>query len=234
MNKTIILDSRTSKKSVETLSELGFDIIYVPQNKCFDLPVSAHPDVFITKIKDKWFSDACLEHLFEQFGNIEFCSREIGETQIIKYPYDCSFNCVSLGNFLICNKKITNNEILNFAKETNMNILHTNQGYSKCSICKVNENAIITEDTQIHRIAIEHGINSLLIQKGHVVLDGYEYGFFGGCTGLIENNLLAVNGDISKHPNYKEILEFSRQQKVELINLNNEQLYDIGTVLRFF
>ena len=33
-----------------------------------------------------------------------------------------------------------------------MNIFDSKQGYSKCSICVVNENAIITEDNGIARL----------------------------------------------------------------------------------
>ena len=50
---------------------------------------------------------------------------------------------------------------------------------------------VITEDTGIAAALSEKtDIDVLLIEKGHVKLDGYPYGFFGGCCGLIENDLL--------------------------------------------
>lgn len=232
MSKHIILDSRTNKVSVEKLISMGYNIVSIPSNKCFDLPISAHPDIFITQVKDRWFADISVKNMFTFGDEINFLKRETGESKRILYPLDCSFNCVSIGNNLICNEKITHSGILDYAEKIDMNIIHTNQGYSKCSVCKVSENAIMTEDNQIYKAAVSNGINSLLIEKGYVKLDGYEYGFIGGCTGLIETDLLAVNGDINKHPNHKEIIEFCDSQNVKILCLNDEELYDIGTIIR--
>ena len=232
MNNTIVIDSRASDDSVKTLSDLGYKLIYIPSNKCFDNPICAHPDIFMTKIKDTWFVDRSVKELFIFCDDMYFCDRGTGDVTAIKYPNDCSFNCVSVGDSLICNKNITHSEILNFSEKNGMNIIHVNQGYTKCSTCKITENAIITEDTNIHNAAMKNGIDSLLIEKGFVRLDGYNYGFIGGAAGLIENNLLAVNGNINKHPNSKEILEFCSKHKVKVLNLNQNQLYDIGSILK--
>lgn len=232
MNNTIIIDSRINDVSARKLSGLGYKIIYMSPNRCFDFPICAHPDIYITKVKDVWFADSCVKYLFTFCDEMIFCERETGENQKNKYPDDCVFNCVSIGNNLICNKNITHSKILEFAVKNDMNIIHVNQGYAKCSTCKISENAIITEDTQIHNAAIENEIDSLLIEKGHVKLNGYNYGFIGGCTGLIESDLLAVNGNINKHPNSKEILEFCRKHNVNVLNLNDDVLYDIGTILK--
>ena len=232
MTKTIILDSRVCEESSNALKNMGYHIEYMPENQSFDYPVCAHPDIFITLINNKIFADSYIKDLFIFEKEVFFCKREAGDSKSISYPNDCAFNCVSVGNNLICNTKNTQKEILEYAKCNCMNILHTNQGYTKCSVCKISENAIITEDTGIYRIAEDNGIDALLIDKGCVQLDGYEYGFFGGCTGLIEDNLLAVNGDINKHQNADKILNFCANHNVEIICLNNNKLYDIGTILK--
>ena len=53
---------------------------------------------------------------------------------------------------MICKTNSTSRHLLNFAETNNINIINSNQGYSKCSICIVSENAIITEDSGIERL----------------------------------------------------------------------------------
>ena len=39
-----------------------------------------------------------------------------------------------------------NSHIIDFIFRHNYQTIHTNQGYSRCNLCIVNENAVITED----------------------------------------------------------------------------------------
>ena len=232
MNRTLVLDSRASDLTKKTLISMGYNIVYMPKNKCFDEAICAHPDIFMTEICGTWFIDNAVKEMFTFLDSAIFCEREVPDNEKMKYPFDCAFNCVQVGNHLICNQKITHKNIIEFAIENQMNIINTKQGYSKCSICKVSENAIITEDKQICDLAVKNGINVLHIKKGYVKLYGYDYGFVGGCSGLIENNLLAFNGDVRNHPDADAIIDFCHASNVEVVCLNDDLLYDIGTIIR--
>ena len=73
-------------------------------------------------------------------------------------------------------------------------------------------------------------IDVLLIEKGHVALDGFEYGFLGGASGCIENTVY-FNGDLSKHPDFEKICRFIESQNCRVRYFEGEPLADIGSVI---
>jgi hypothetical protein len=113
-------------------------------------------------------------------------------------------------------------------------ILNVKQGYSKCSIAVIGTDAAITSDTGIYNTLIANGIDVLKIDSGSIRLDGVSYGFIGGVSGLIAPDVLAVNGNIEAHPESEKIKEFCNKHGVSILSLNNEELYDIGSILPIF
>lgn len=145
------------------------------------------------------------------------------------YPHDVLFNAVLLKDKLICNKKTVSKHILEHAEKHNCEIINVNQGYTKCSTLIVSDNAIITSDIKIHKEALGHNIESLLISCGGIELLPYEYGFIGGTSGYDENNIYFY-GDISKHQDYNAIKEFVQSHNKNIVTLNNGRLCDIGSI----
>lgn len=227
MSNRLIVDSRISKISAEALEKMGYSLIYMPEIDVLPAPVSAHPDMSCVKIGDKWFAASDAAHLFDSC-DVVICNREEGI--ILSYPKDISFNCAVIGNKIICNKKYTHKKIIEYANAMNFSIIDVSQGYAKCSTCIISDNAVITEDAGIYKSCISYGIDSLLIDKGHVRLDGYQYGFIGGCTGYVDGKLL-VNGNLSLHPDYKKIHEFIIKHNTDICCLNNDKLYDVGSIV---
>ncbi len=185
------------------------------------------------------FCDKTVHNLFtckmpdsNEENKIIFCDRGVDIQNNYGYPYNIGFNCVNVGNKLICNKKYSCKTVLDYAEKNGIEILDVKQGYAKCSTCVVADNAIITEDESIAWRAEENGIDVLKIEKGYVKLDGYDYGFIGGCSGLIENNLLAFNGNINLHPEYEKIHEFCKRHGVQIIGLCGREPMDIGSIIR--
>ena len=76
-----------------------------------------------------------------------------------------------------------------------------------------------------------HRFDSVLIKKGSIRLDGFDYGFIGGCTGLIDKNKLLFNGDINYHKDCNKIIDFLHKHKVEPVVIENQPLTDIGSVI---
>lgn len=143
-------------------------------------------------------------------------------------------NVCFLGGKVICNTKKTSDEILSFCENEGIGILHTNQSYAKCSVAVATENAVITSDEVIARLCEKNGIDCLCIEKGYIELDGYDYGFIGGCCGLISPDLLVFTGDICSHPSYREIRAFAASYGVKIQPLGNNLLYDVGGILPIF
>ncbi len=142
-----------------------------------------------------------------------------------------SLNICILGNQVLCHTGIADKRLLAFLRAEGKNILHTNQRYTKCSAAVIRENALITSDTSIERLCRCKGIDVLKITSGHIRLDGYSYGFIGGCCGMLSDRMLAFSGDIAQHPDYENIKAFCRNYGVDLLSLSNDILYDIGGIL---
>lgn len=231
---TVITDIRTPSDALSSLENLGFEILPLHSAKYLAPPVSSHPDMI----------------LFVGFGKL-FCHRkyyEENKSDIEKilalssyklvlsdehtqstYPADVLFNCVTLGNNLLCNKNTISELILKEARLNNFNIIHTNQGYTKCSVCKIAEDAIITSDNSIYKACTKNNIDVLMISSGGVSLNGYDCGFIGGATGTYKDKVYFC-GNVSEHPHAKRIIDFCHLHKKEVVSLSNSPLYDIGTM----
>ena len=222
--------SGSAKKAIIKLNSMGIQTIKLTDNSLLPLPVNSHADLQMLHLyKNHLFSQN--EHLFSGELNESFSNITIRQKAGNKYPEDVRLNCAIIGNKIICNKDTIAPEVIEFAEQNQYIIINVNQGYTKCSICVVDENSIITDDKSIFTAAGNFFIDSLFIEKGSIGLNGYNYGFIGGCCGKIDKNKIAFNGAIESHDDYKKILDFLNSHSVECVELHNDRLYDIGGIL---
>ncbi len=230
---TAIVNSNFPKSATDTLNRNGFITIPLPSNDKIEFPVSTHPDmlVFIG-------FDAVVCHRDYYNENRSTVDLILGEKKLIlsdeiiskEYPLNAIFNAAIVGKNLLCNTKYISKHILGLAKENNANVIHVNQGYTKCSTLIVGENDIITSDRGIHAAAQASGINSLLICTGKVSLEPYEYGFIGGASGTYGNKVYFC-GSLDAHPDKENICEFIAACGKECIFLPFDKLTDTGSIL---
>ena len=237
MNNFAVIDCRMSQKCQNSLKNIGFTLIDVPQNNYLDKPVSAHPDIQMFSIYNDILADKTLAEKLKHMFSTGECNYKIRGFELYdfdtRYPYDCTLNFAVCGNKLIGNRRIINHELLHLAEMYSMEIIDVNQGYAKCNICVVNDNAIITEDKGIAKACIKNGLSVLLLETNSVKLKGYKNGFIGGASGTIffENkNTVMFCGDITMHPEYNRISEFVHNNGAEYISLSDEPLYDYGSI----
>lgn len=233
MNKKyVIADYRISHESVISLEKHGINVIKTTPLSCLYEAVKGHPDMQV-----HYFADTnellCAKEAYEYYKNIIpknvnlICgAEELKE----KYPFDILYNTAVVGNCVICNERYTAKEILTKYKKQGKKIINVKQGYAKCSTAIISENAAITADEGIYKQLTDNNIDALKITPGSIRLDTMSYGFIGGCCGLIDKNLLAVNGNINLHPNGDAIKSFCKKYDVEIFPLNNNELYDIGSL----
>lgn len=229
-----IIDHRMPASAMNKLTDLGFELMLMPSAGYLDTPVSAHPDMLIFNgwgklfCHDRYFNDNSdlIEKIVNALGlDLTLSNEHTNEN----YPHDVLFNCVALGDNLLCNTKTVSRLILQEAQSRKVNVIHTNQGYTKCSVCRVSDNAVITADASIHKACAERGIDSLLVCADGVTLSGYDCGFIGGATGSDNENIYFC-GDISLHPDGDKIIEFCKRHKKSVISLTDEELYDVGSI----
>lgn len=144
------------------------------------------------------------------------------------YPDDAAYNVANTGKFAICNLKYTDKVVLDNLTCDTVNVP---QGYAKCSVCIVDENSVITEDAGIARSLERYNIDVLKISAGDVKLDGMDYGFLGGASGKLSENILAFTGDIATHRDFEKIVKFCQGKNVTPVSLCEGPLTDIGSII---
>lgn len=226
--RTVIVDYRIGRESVETFNKLGINIIYSTPVKVFYESVNGHPDMQIHHLGGNRF--VCIKEVYDYYkkhlpagASLICCAENIGG----KYPYDVLCNAAALGCAVVCNAKYSAAEIISQYER----VINVKQGYAKCSVAIVSENAAITADTAIAKAMTENGIDVLRINEGEIALDKMSYGFIGGACGLVSNDILAVNGNIKGHSSYADIQAFCKKYGVEILELNDKPVYDIGSII---
>ncbi len=231
-NVKVVISSLSDNSLVNALNEKSIKVLPIKSKSLLDAPVSSHADILIHHLGGKDFiADS------GQTKIIDFLGRNGGNvitTNKIKspYPFDCVLNCVDIGDYLICRKAVTNEKILNYANSHKKTVIDVKQGYSKCSVCVAARNTLITDDVSIFQSANKYAdIKALLVEKGSVAIKKYDYGFIGGCSGLIGKNHLFFNGDLSSHKNFFEILKFLEENNIIYSDIKNKPLTDVGSIL---
>ena len=192
-------------KSLDEITIIhGTDLVYSE--------VSSHPDIYMCDLKDKV---------------IHAENDELG----FKYPENCAFNAACTGKYFIHNLKITSKRLLKEAE--GMQHIDVPQGYTKCNVLTIDEESIITSDRGIYE-KCKDSLNTLLITEStketpHVLLKGFPYGFIGGATGRVKDEII-FNGKISDHPDYEKIKEFIESRGLKIKEFDHP-LEDIGSII---
>lgn len=210
-----------------------FEIKTLKIKRCEELPsaVACHADMNLCYAGDcNIFITRAQCYLEKPLNDLGFKIYYISENLSDKYPMDVKLNCAFLGNKVIMNSKTVSVDILNYCNAKKIKIISVKQGYTKCSVFIVNENAIITSDEDIANKCKEEAIDVLKITPGHIDINSYNYGFIGGCGGLIDKNKALFSGDITRHPDFELIHNFLAKHSVEYLCLSGK-LTDIGGII---
>ncbi len=209
--------------------ELSITVISSIENPFLEAPVSRHADILANYVGNSHIlADKHQNQLIEWAKNNR-ASLKIIDIIRSPYPNDCLLNFVDIGDYIICNKAICSQVFVDGLKTKT--IIDVKQGYSKCSVCVVAKNTIITDDPSIFNAVINHNVKALLVEKGSVHIEEYNYGFIGGCCGLIDKDLLLFNGDLQSHTNFDKIQNFLYDNGVSYIDIKNKPLTDIGSII---
>lgn len=226
----LVAISESAGEASRFLHSLGIKTVDIQANPQLSQAVSAHADIkFLHTPSHILYA---YKEEIDSFKNLQFFTvLGIDYKMSPNYPNDVRLNCAIIGNKIICNKRTVAKEIIEMAKINGFEIIDTKQGYSKCSVCVINEDAIITDDPSIHKAAQNYFNDTLFISKGSIVLKAANYGFIGGCTGKLSKNTIAFNGRIESHEDHNKIIDFINKYKMTAVELTSERLEDIGGII---
>ena len=148
------------------------------------------------------------------------------------YPWDIPYNVAIAGRHAFLNTRYADRVVLDWLEKTGRIISHVNQGYAKCSVCILNDEALITADEGIFRAARGNNMDVLLIppQKS-IAIPGYEYGFIGGATGLLSGQEMAFCGDVYALDSAEAILAFLQKHGIKPVSLTQSAVQDLGSLI---
>lgn len=147
------------------------------------------------------------------------------------YSADCAYNVGIVGKKCFLTKGVCDEHLYDILISEGYEIIETKQGYAKCSICPIDENTFITGDTGIAKKGIENGFDVLLIENDAISLPPFKNGFWGGCSGMGDRDVLLVNGDISLIPAGNKIKKFLDSKNIKIKKLKEGQVIDIGSII---
>ena len=224
--KNIILAKNAPERAVYTLEDMGYNVIPSGCLSGVQKPLAYHPDMQIVKCGNGYI---CAPECYEHY-KMHICAELVQGESVpgYNYPDDIAYNIAVTGKYAIHNFPYTDPV---FLKKSPYNHISVNQGYSKCSVCVVSEDAVITSDKGIADTIVKAGLDVLVVSTGHVMLEGYDYGFIGGASGLIDSGVLCFCGDIATHPDYDDIVSFCRKYRVEVVSLGDGAPVDVGTII---
>ena len=225
----IFISDKSNKALIDYMKTRG-TVILVPEDARLDNRISSHPDLAISIMDDTLIIDQNANiNIMKQLDTLDI-PYVLGNSRLAPaYPNDIAYNAVITKNFILHNLDYTNQLLRLHSKYTNKTLIHVNQGYTKCSTVVVNDHSLITADQGIYQAAKDF-MNVLLINQGHVSLDGYEYGFLGGTSACLDDSVV-FHGDLSKHPDFERIVAFIEAEHKKPVYFTGFPLTDIGSIL---
>lgn len=240
---TIIADSKMPEEAKKNLKKLG-NVLFLNPTEITYNSISSHPDIFFFQKDDALIyapnaPKRIIKELKKRKIKLIEGKKEVGK----KYPETVPYNAVGIGSLLIHNLKHTDETILSFYE----NHINVNQGYTRCNLLALNENAFITSDVGIfnafnrqqttdnslypHESHVEtYGRTSVLyIDPKQIKLEGQKNGFFPGCCGVWKNNLI-VCGSTKYLKEKEELDKFLQDNNFNLIELYDGELIDVGSI----
>lgn len=215
------------------LKNLNISVVTIPDDPYVDPRVGGHADLAVFHAGgEKWYFSEYLREskaaqtLMQRGAEISF-----GNTsQSNVYPSDCAYNICVFGKKVICSER-SDAGIVSFFTNSAYDIIRVKQGYARCSVCIVDEKAVITADRGIAEVCQSSGTDTLLIKPGYIELDGYDYGFIGGASFKISKHELAFTGSLDEHPDKSRIIAFLDKHAVRPVYITSRKIFDIGTAI---
>ncbi len=227
-----IIDRNMRQSCIQHLRKIDSEIYFSQNYDKIYYPVNTHPDIQIHFVNPR--TAFVPPELFEYYKNTlpSFIDLRTGAQYLGgTYPSNVAYNVARIGKYVILNKKTVDKNILNYYIENGFTLINVKQGYTKCNICTDGEIAV-TEDEGIYSALCENGIKTLKIPAGSVRLEGFDYGFIGGASGVFKDKILLC-GEIKNKEILNQIKSFFNTNGAEIIIIDKEELTDYGSILYF-
>ena len=159
--ETVLIGEKYVPALKGPLELLDVELIGVPANCRVDPRLSSHADLSVLHAGGENF------FLAQRLNNTEFADKLIkkgckicfcAENQAEKYPFDAMLNICSIGNAFIYCPKVSDETVVSYQTGQGRTGISSRQGYCKCSVCVLDQKAIISADKGISRACKSAGL----------------------------------------------------------------------------
>jgi hypothetical protein len=224
----IIVDKKIPVQAKEALKEYG-ELMELHSSGITYEAISGHPDIFFHSIVNTLVvapntPRQYIDILKDKRVNIRIGEQEVGR----KYPASSAYNAVSTENLLIHNFRNTDATITRLGEDHDL--IHVDQGYTRCNLLPLGEDHFITSDEKVKRVLDRFEKDCLYVKADGINLEGFRHGFFGGCCGIYKRKVFLL-GSLGKYIAGEEVRNYTETCGFEIIELYDGQLFDGGSIL---
>jgi len=222
----IIADQRIPGQAKEKLNGYGEVLWLEPQEVTYSA-ISAHPDIFFCLVNDHLVvAPNISEEMKIKLKRLEVVCLEGEQSVGNSYPDTAGYNSVVTSEYIICNTQLTDRRIKEQAESRE--IIHVNQGYTRCGLIPLPGNRFITSDKGIEKTLQQYDLEILFVEPTGILLPGFKHGFIGGTCGVWQDKLFFI-GNLNYFPEGQKIKDFVQDMKI--IELYDGPLFDGGSIL---
>lgn len=225
--------SAEEQNIIQYLQSCGIETVPVPPCEALPWGLRSHPDLRLLHLGgNELLAASCPEPVRMVLTEAGF--RFLKEDIVLGacYPEDCRLNAAIFGGKIIYKPNTIDSAVAEFVEKRNIVEIPVRQGYAKCAVFVAAPDAVVTGDPGIAKAAERGGAEVLRIRHPEdIVLEGFNYGFIGGCCGLLGKKLAFCAGNIKQLHDGEEILSFLRNRGIDLESVCGGAPKDIGGIL---
>jgi hypothetical protein len=224
----IIIDKKIPKEAKNKLSQFGKLMELETSDITYDA-ISGHPDIFFHQMGNTLFYAPNLPDKFKQLLAQEGIHAISGEQDVgAKYPASSSYNAVSTTGLLVHNFRNTDASLTITADDANL--IHVDQGYTRCNLLALDDDHFITSDNGIQLVLHRFDKDCLYVNPAGIKLEGFDHGFFGGCCGILDKEVFIL-GALHSIPDGNAVRKYLGKNGYTITELFDGPLFDGGSII---
>lgn len=224
----IIIDKKIPEEAKNKLSKIGNLIELETSDITYDA-ISGHPDIFFHQMGNSLFYAPNLPEKFKQMLVKEGIHVVIGEQNVgPKYPTSSAYCAVSTPGLLIHNFRNTDTSLTSAAEDADL--IHVDQGYTRCNLLALDDDHFITSDNGIQRVLHRFDKDCLYVDPAGIKLEGFDHGFFGGCCGILDKEVFIL-GALHSIPDGDAVRSYLGKNGYTITELFDGPFLDGGSII---
>ena len=224
-----LVNSILPREALEKLSRFAEPVLFSTHGIVAE-PLAGHVDIFCAHVGGKLAVAPNIPAEIAEVLQAEQADWVFGRTEVSGDTKTMwAYNVLVDNDFCVCNTFFADPVLMEMLSDRKA--IHVKQGFARCSAVSLG-GGVITSDGGMAKVLGKNGISCILVSQEGISLPGYRNGCFGGACGICGDKIF-ITGSLKYHRQGEEIEKFIRKSGFTPIELCNEALLDVGSILFF-